>query len=167
MRTRPGFCIRWAFTTWNMSTMLSLLQRSMVVAMAQNIPDLLTVSLQGRKEFIWGMASHEWWQLLTCNGPLWVCCQSHTAPCTPPLPRQWWSVDWNTCHEKSSYVFGTESHNGCCPTTGVCQKKQLLNRIHEEHDLVYLVNNRYISLYKTIVFIRHKKHDWEFTTGHC
>ena len=35
-----------AFTTWNTSTTLSVLQRSMVVAMAQNMPDLLTVSLE-------------------------------------------------------------------------------------------------------------------------
>ena len=46
VRTRPGFWIRWAFTTWNTSTTLSVLQRSMVVAMAQNMPDLLTVSLE-------------------------------------------------------------------------------------------------------------------------
>ena len=46
VRTSPGFWIRWAFTTWKTSTTLSLLQRSMVVAMAQNIPDLLTVSLE-------------------------------------------------------------------------------------------------------------------------
>ena len=46
VRTSPGFWIRWAFTTWKTSTTLSLLQRSMVVAMAQNIPDLLTVSLK-------------------------------------------------------------------------------------------------------------------------
>ena len=40
VRTRPGFWIRWAFTTWNTSTTLSVLQQSMVVAMARNMPDL-------------------------------------------------------------------------------------------------------------------------------
>ena len=48
MRTAPGFCTLRAFTTWNTSTTPSVLQRSMVVAMAQNMPLRLTVSLQGR-----------------------------------------------------------------------------------------------------------------------
>ena len=44
--TAPGFCTLRALTTWNTSTTPSVLHLSMVVAMAQNIPDLLTVSLQ-------------------------------------------------------------------------------------------------------------------------
>ena len=43
--TAPGFCTLRAFTTWNTSTTPSVLHLSIVVAMAQNIPDLLTVSL--------------------------------------------------------------------------------------------------------------------------
>ena len=43
--TAPGFCTRSALTTWKTSTTPSVLHLSMVVAMAQNIPDLLTVSL--------------------------------------------------------------------------------------------------------------------------
>ena len=43
--TAPGLCILRALTTWNTSTTPSVLQRSMVVAMAQNIPLRLTVSL--------------------------------------------------------------------------------------------------------------------------
>ena len=46
VRTAPGFCTLRALTTWNTSTTPSVLHLSMVVAMAQNIPDLLTVSLQ-------------------------------------------------------------------------------------------------------------------------
>ena len=49
LRMAPGFCTLRAFTTWKMSTTPSVLQRSMVVAMAQNIPERLTVSLQWRK----------------------------------------------------------------------------------------------------------------------
>ena len=45
LRTAPGFCTLRALTTWNTSTTPSVLHLSMVVAMAQNIPDLLTVSL--------------------------------------------------------------------------------------------------------------------------
>ena len=45
MRTAPGFWARSAFTTWNTSTTPSVLQRSMVVAMEQNIPERQTVSL--------------------------------------------------------------------------------------------------------------------------
>ena len=41
----PGFCTLRALTTWNTSTTPSVLHLSMVVAIAQNIPDLLTVSL--------------------------------------------------------------------------------------------------------------------------
>ena len=48
MHTAPGFCTLRAFTTWNTSTTPSVLHRSMVVAMAQNMPLRLTVSLQGR-----------------------------------------------------------------------------------------------------------------------
>ena len=48
MRTAPGFCTLRAFTTWNTSTTPSVLHRSMVVAMAQNMPQRLTASLQGR-----------------------------------------------------------------------------------------------------------------------
>ena len=43
--TAPGFCTLRALTTWNTSTTPSVLHLSMVVTMAQNIPDLLTVSL--------------------------------------------------------------------------------------------------------------------------
>ena len=46
VQTAPGFCTRRALTTWNTSTTPSVLHLSMVVAMAQNIPDLLTVSLE-------------------------------------------------------------------------------------------------------------------------
>ena len=42
----PGLWTRRALTTWKTSTTPSVLHLSMVVAMAQNIPDLLTVSLQ-------------------------------------------------------------------------------------------------------------------------
>ena len=44
--TAPGFCTRRALTTWNTSTTPSVLHLSMVVAMAQNIPLRVTVSLQ-------------------------------------------------------------------------------------------------------------------------
>ena len=44
--TAPGFCARRALTTWNTSTTPSVLHLSMVVAMAQNIPLRVTVSLQ-------------------------------------------------------------------------------------------------------------------------
>ena len=50
VRTAPGFCTRRAFTTWNTSTTPSDLQRSIVVAMAQNMPERLTVSLTRKKE---------------------------------------------------------------------------------------------------------------------
>ena len=46
--TAPGFCVLRTFTTWNTSTTPSVLHCSMVVAMAQNIPERLTVSLQGK-----------------------------------------------------------------------------------------------------------------------
>ena len=46
VRTAPGFCTLRAFTTWKTSTTPSVLHRSMVVAMAQNMPQRLTVSLQ-------------------------------------------------------------------------------------------------------------------------
>ena len=48
MCTAPGFCTLRVFTTWNTSTTPSVLHRSMVVAMAQNMPQRLTVSLQER-----------------------------------------------------------------------------------------------------------------------
>ena len=44
--TAPDFCTRKALTTWNTSTTPSVLHLSMVVAMAQNIPLRVTVSLQ-------------------------------------------------------------------------------------------------------------------------
>ena len=43
--TAPGFCTLRALTTWNTSTTPSVLHLSIVVAIAQSIPDLLTVSL--------------------------------------------------------------------------------------------------------------------------
>ena len=46
LRIAPGLWTRRALTTWKTSTTPSVLHLSMVVAMAQNIPDLLTVSLQ-------------------------------------------------------------------------------------------------------------------------
>ena len=45
MGTAPGFCVRRALTTWNTSTTPSVLQRSITVAMAQNMPLRVTVSL--------------------------------------------------------------------------------------------------------------------------
>ena len=45
MGTAPGFCARSALTTWNTSTTPSVLQRSITVAMAQNMPLRVTVSL--------------------------------------------------------------------------------------------------------------------------
>ena len=48
VRTAPGFCPLRAFTTWNTSTTPSVLHRSMMVDMAQNMPQRLTMSLQGR-----------------------------------------------------------------------------------------------------------------------
>ena len=45
VQTAPGFCILRAFTTWNTSTTPSVLHFSIVVAMAQNMPERLTVSL--------------------------------------------------------------------------------------------------------------------------
>ncbi len=48
--TAPGFCTLRALTTWKTFTTSSVLQRSMVVAMAQNIPERLTVSLEGGRE---------------------------------------------------------------------------------------------------------------------
>ena len=48
VRTAPGFCPLRAFTTCNTSTTPSVLHRSMVVAMAQNMPQRLTISLQER-----------------------------------------------------------------------------------------------------------------------
>ena len=44
--TAPGFWTRSALTTWKTSTTPSVLHRSMMVAMAQNIPLLVTVSLE-------------------------------------------------------------------------------------------------------------------------
>ena len=43
--TLPGFWMRSAFTTWNTSTMPSVLQHSMVLMNEQNTPHRLTVSL--------------------------------------------------------------------------------------------------------------------------
>ena len=48
VHTAPGFCLLRAFTTWNTSTTPSALHHSMVVDMAQNMPQRLTMSLQGR-----------------------------------------------------------------------------------------------------------------------
>ena len=67
VRTAPGFCTLRALTTWNTSTTPSVLHLSMVVAMAQNIPDLLTVSLQKK--------THTGYSDLT-----------QTALSTPPYP---------------------------------------------------------------------------------
>ena len=50
VRTAPGFWTRSAFTTWNTSTTPSVLQRSMVVAMEQNIPERQTVSLYSERK---------------------------------------------------------------------------------------------------------------------
>ncbi len=47
--TAPGLNTLRAFTTWNTSTTPSVLQRSMVVAMEQYIPERVAVSLGGRK----------------------------------------------------------------------------------------------------------------------
>ena len=54
--TAPGFCTLRALTTWKTSTTPSILQHSMVVAMAQNIPERLTVSLQKGKKMDWTVA---------------------------------------------------------------------------------------------------------------
>ena len=43
--TLPGFWIRSAFTTWNTSTMPSVLQHSVALIREQNTPYRLTVSL--------------------------------------------------------------------------------------------------------------------------
>ena len=48
VQTAPGFCTVRAFTTWNTFTTPSVLHHSMVVAMAQNMPQRLTMSLQRR-----------------------------------------------------------------------------------------------------------------------
>ena len=44
--TLPGFWMRSAFTTWNTSTMPSVLQHSVALMREQNTPHRLTVSLQ-------------------------------------------------------------------------------------------------------------------------
>ena len=44
--TLPGFWMRSAFTTWNTSTMPSVLQHSVALMNEQNTPHRLTVSLQ-------------------------------------------------------------------------------------------------------------------------
>ena len=52
MSTLPGFWMRSAFTTWNTSTMPSVLQHSVALMNEQNTPHRLTVSLcavSGRK----------------------------------------------------------------------------------------------------------------------
>ena len=52
VRTLPGFWMRSAFTTWNTSTMPSVLQHSVALMNEQNTPHRLTVSLcavSGRK----------------------------------------------------------------------------------------------------------------------
>ena len=46
VHTAPGFCTLSVFTTWNTSTTPSILHWSILVAMAQNMPQRLTVSLQ-------------------------------------------------------------------------------------------------------------------------
>ena len=43
--TQPGFWMRSAFTTWNTSTMPSVLQHSVALMREQNTPHRLTVSL--------------------------------------------------------------------------------------------------------------------------
>ena len=84
-----------AFTTWNTSTTLSVLQRSMVVAMAQNMPDLLTVSLE-RDTGSSCVGSDGCWPAVDHNGFV----VSPSAPCTPPTAaglRQlmiWWVSLW-------------------------------------------------------------------------
>ena len=115
VRTRPGFWIRWAFTTWNTSTTLSVLQQSMVVAMARNMPDLQTVSLERLETQDYHVLVVIW--LLTCSGPQWVCCQSYAAPCTPPTAaglRQlmiWWVSLWAVTTSCSGWCcWGSMAH---------------------------------------------------------
>ena len=50
--TAPGLNTLRALTTWNTSTTPSVLQRSMVVAMEQYIPERVAVSLGGRKRSV-------------------------------------------------------------------------------------------------------------------
>lgn len=44
--TAPGRWVRSTFTTWKMSTVLSILLHSMALQTEQKIPDLVTVSLK-------------------------------------------------------------------------------------------------------------------------
>ena len=70
-----------AFTTWNTSTTLSVLQRSMVVAMAQNMPDLLTVSLE-RDTGSSCVGSDGCWPAVDHNGIVAVLrCTLYTSHC--------------------------------------------------------------------------------------
>ena len=48
--TAPGLWVRIAFTVWNTSTTPSALHCWVTMVMAQNIPDLPTVSLEGEEE---------------------------------------------------------------------------------------------------------------------
>ena len=50
MSTAPGLRILSALTTWNTSTTPSVLQQSIVVAMAQNVPEQLTMHVAEVKE---------------------------------------------------------------------------------------------------------------------
>ena len=139
VRTSPGFWLRWAFTTWNTSTTLSLLQWSMVVAMAQNIPDLLTVSLEGRRRWhesdscSWTMVVHhlcvvaadlQW----TTMGLLSVLrCTLYTLSTTvmmvcglEHLPQEFQFSIWNwmTCWDLPDCIKVT------LVTTGYCMQNQ-------------------------------------------
>ena len=73
--TAPGLYTLRAFTTWNTSTTPSVLQRSMVVAMEQYIPERVAVSL-GEKE---GSVKSD--ECVICNG---VECDAY---------RQWTRID--------------------------------------------------------------------------
>lgn len=48
--TAPGRWVRSAFTTWKMSTVLSILLPSMALQTEQKIPDLVTVSLKKQQQ---------------------------------------------------------------------------------------------------------------------
>ena len=95
VRTAPGFCTLRAFTTWNTSTTPSVLHRSMVVAMAQNMPLRLTVSLQERHSLTHTHTPHT----LT---------HSHTY--TPPLTHSLTHSHTYTPHSLTHSLTHTQLH---------------------------------------------------------
>ena len=73
--TAPGFWTRSALTTWKTSTTPSVLHRSMMVAIAQNIPLLVTVSLE-KNSSVEGMFIIFWASIFSLSN---VCCDNEIS----------------------------------------------------------------------------------------